>query len=138
MTVILEDDEDEDGEDLTSAKKFAALLPKPLAQGGALLLPGRSRKCGFWVSSVVPDDVAYIVDSNQVPYSAWTHNPTGVAVPVDALLVVINARYEDHIRKAMATWDAKVSPAAVAARIIDAECRKDASLASRLRWRMNQ
>jgi hypothetical protein len=131
--------ENENGEDTTSAKKFAARLAAigSLAVGGGQLLPGRSRKCCFWISSIVPDGTAYIVDSNQlVQDAAWTHNPAQDIVPDDTLLVIINPRHEEHIRKAMATWRAPAGPAFVAARIIDEECRKDISLAGKLRWRV--
>lgn len=136
--MLFDDNENEDGEDLTSAKQFAARLATigALAVGGGQLLPGRSRKCCFWISSIVPDGTAYIVDSNRlVPNAAWSHNRAGDKVPEDTLLVVINPRHEDHIRKAMATWRVPVGPAYVAARIIDEECRKDITLAGRIGWK---
>ena len=134
---LLKDDED-DADDKTPAEKLyaAAIYPYPLATGGPQLLPGRTRACCFWVSALVPNGRAYIVDSTQLVQGAsWTHNPAHDQVPPDALLVVINPRYEDHIKKAMATWRVAPHPAYVAARIIDSECRQDPTLAGRMRWK---
>lgn len=131
--------ENEDGEDVTSAKQFAARLAAiGLLAVAPQQLPGRSRKCGFWISVFVPDGTAYIVDTASfVRDAAWTHNPAGDKIPEDALLVLINPAHQDHIRKAVATWNVPVGPAYVAAHIIDSECRKDISLAGRLRWKMS-
>ena len=129
------DGENENGEDTTSAKLFAARMPYPLAIGGAVQLQGRTRRCGFWVSAMVPDNTRYIVDSNQLA-GIWQHNAARDQVPSDCLLVVISPADEDHIRKAMATRDVPVGAAVIAAQIIDEECRKDALLAGRMRWKV--
>jgi hypothetical protein len=136
---MFNDNEDEDGEDLTSAKQFAARMPLPLATGGGQQLPGRTRRCAFWISAFVPDNTFYLMDTTQmVKDAAWTHNPAGDAVPEDTILVIINSRYEQHIRKAMATWEFIPGPAWVAARMIDQACRRDIALPGRLRWKVIQ
>lgn len=102
-------DDDGEREDKTPAHILyaRAIYPYPLNTGGPQLLPGRSRRCGFWVSALVPDGTAYLVDTNQLlPGGSWTHNPAQDAIPEDAVLVLINPKYEDQIRKAMATWKA--------------------------------
>jgi hypothetical protein len=110
--------------------------PYPINVGGAQFMPGRKRRCGFWISPIVPLGTRYIIDSTQLLQGgSWTHNPAGDSVPEDALLVVVSPSDADHIRKAMATWKAVPHPSAVAARIIDAECRKDPTLCGRLGWK---
>lgn len=137
---MMEYDENDNGEDVTSAKKFDARKPGPLtARDG--LVQGATRRVAFWVSSYVPDDAAYIVDSNELvadklPPGGWPHKSEGHLVPHDTLLVLISPVYEERVRKAMATWQAVPHPAQVAAKMIDQECRKDPTLAARLRWKV--
>ena len=137
---LLRDDDENATEDKESAEEVyaRAIFPYPLGTGGAQLLQGRTRACCFWISALVPDGQAYIVDSTQLLQGAsWTHNPAQDAIPRDALLVVINPRYSDHIRKAMATWRVQQNPAFVAARIIDSQCRQDPTLAGRMKWKVS-
>lgn len=129
-------DEDEEEEDpaLLRARAGGPGWPYPLAVTPQLL-PGRTRKCGFWVSPMVRDSMRYIVDTNQItPGASWTHNPAQDQVPEDTLLVVVSPRDAEHIRKALATYPLSPNPAFLAARIIDFQCKEDPTLASRMRW----
>lgn len=133
-------DENDNGEDVTSAKKFDARKPSPLtARDG--LVQGATRRVAFWVSAFVPDDAFYVLDSNELvpdklPLGVWQHRSEEHSIPRDMLLVLISPAYEDRIRKAMATWQVVPHPAQVAAKMIDEECRKDPTLAERLRWKV--
>lgn len=130
-------DEEEDGEDpaLLRARVGGPGWPYPLAVTPQLL-PGRTRKCGFWVSPMAREGLRYIIDTTQLdPGLRWTHNPAKDAVPEDTLLVVVNPRDAEHIRKALATYSLAPNPAFMAARIIDHQCREDPTLAGRMRWR---
>ncbi len=131
-------DEEEDGEDpaLLRARAGGPSWPYPLAVAPQLL-PGRSRKCGFWVSPMARDGMRYIIDTEQLPKGAiWAHNQAGDAVPEDTLLVVVSPTDAGHIRKAMATSSLAPNPAYIAARIIDSQCREDPTLAGRMRWKL--
>ncbi len=130
-------DEEEDGEDpaLERAREGGIGWPYPLAVA-PVLLPGRTRKCAFWISPMCREGMRYIVDTNQiVPGASWTHNPAQDAVPEDALLVVVSPVDAQHVRKALATYSMAPNPAYMAARIIDSQCREDPTLAGRMRWR---
>lgn len=141
--LFLGEPEEDEG---SAAAAHAARVPYPINVGGAQLLPGRSRACCFWISALVPPATRYIIDSNQIASEAlprvsavnagWAHNPAGDEVPADCLLVVVSPKDADQIRKAMATWKAVPHPSWVAARIIDAECRADPTLAGRMRWKV--
>lgn len=136
---LLKDDDEED--DKTPAEKLyaRAIYPYPLATGGPQLLPGRTRRCAFWISSIVSDGMAYVIDTTTLLHGndgrRWIHNLAGDVIPDDCLLVVINSRYEDHIRKAIGSHDPMPGPAFVAARIIDSQCKEDKTLAARMNWR---
>lgn len=130
--------DDDDSEEAPSAAAHAARVPYPINVGGAQLLPGRTRRCCFWISVLVSHGMRYIIDTQELLRSSdrWLHNPAGDAIPDDCLLVVINPRDADQIRKAMATWKAVPHPAFVAARIIDSMCREDPTLSGRMRWKV--
>lgn len=131
-------DEEEDGEDpaLERAREGGPGWPYPLSVEPQLL-PGRTRKCGFWISPMARDGMRYIIDTTQLdPGLRWTHNPAKDKVPEDALLVVVSPRDAEHIRKALATYPMAPNPAFMAARIIDFQCREDPTLAGRMRWRL--
>jgi hypothetical protein len=108
-------------------------FPYPINTGGAQLLPGRSRRCCFWVSSFVREGTRLIVDTSQLAGGPWTHNAARDVLPEDALLVIVHPRDAEHIRKALSTHRAP-NPAATAARIIDEQCKEDPALALRMRW----
>ncbi len=97
------------------------------------LLPGRSRRCGFWISAVAPYGVSYVIDTAQL---AGSPVPLVGSIPEDTLLVVIHPTDAQHIRKAMASYAAAPHPAFLAARIIDSQCRQDPTLAGRMRWKI--
>lgn len=123
-----------DDEERSSPKAPAAGWPYALAVEPQLL-PGRTRRCAFWVSAFVPPAMRYVIDTTQLA-GGWQHNPAEDAIPVDALLVLVRPDDAAHIRKAMASWPTAPHPSAVAARIIDSMCREDRTLARRLRWKV--
>jgi hypothetical protein len=123
-----------DDEERSSPKPPAAGWPYALAVQSQLL-PGRTRRCAFWVSAFVPPAMRYVIDTTQLA-GRWQHNPAEDAIPADALLVVVRPDDAAHIRKAMASWQTAPHPSFVAARIIDSMCHEDPTLAARLRWKM--
>ena len=130
--LLADDDEKADEKPIGGA----GVWPYPLAVQPALL-PGRSRLCGFWVSALATYGTFYVVDTTQLAgIDRWVHNPAKDAIPQDALLVVVNPMDAQHIRKAMATYSMAPSPAFIAARIIDSQCREDLTLAGRMRWKL--
>jgi hypothetical protein len=135
--MFLQDEDEAKEEGRSSAAAFEARVPYPINIGGAQLLPGRTRRCCFWISALVPPATRFIIDSTRLLQGgSWTHNPAGDVIPEDCLLVVVSPRDADQIRKAMATYKAVPHPSVVAARIIDEECRKDPTLSGSIQWRV--
>jgi hypothetical protein len=71
-----------DDEERSSPKPPAAGWPYALAVQSQLL-PGRTRRCAFWVSAFVPPAMRYVIDTTQLA-GRWQHNPAEDAIPADA------------------------------------------------------
>lgn len=96
-------------------------------------LPGYGRRCGIWISPVVDDSQAIILDTSQVP-DGQKHLAGPDTFPDDCLLVIISPRKNADWTAAANRQPYPVSGPFIATQFIEARCRQDVALRARLRW----
>jgi hypothetical protein len=94
---------------------------------------GRGRRCGIWVSPLIRDGA--ILDTRALEDDELRLAGRD-AFPEDCLLVVVSPKAYRRLLDDAAALPYPVGGPAVAATIIDAACRKDPTLASRIGWKL--